>query len=343
MSCGCGASTNPYWLGSNVWRCGRCGEDCLAVRPQGPEGPDGPAGVTPTFEVGTVEAGNAPAVTIEAVSPTLYLLNFILPETYTLGNNTWTGTNTFVGDVVVSGSVLAATGGLTTAFLVVTNGALFNGAVVGGALTLTDTSTLSVAGTSTFIGDVTVTGPLTISGDLTLVGNFTVSGDVTFNLTPVGAGHSRGVLAVDECGELKYLEGTGSRTPTIVTDTTPVTLLPGQPETQVGSTITVTIPVFACAQVDETQYVSIFARIQLSSSTLSTGFFAFNLWADAIGGGGILLDTFEVGGGSQMALLEAVNVPIVPGVARDFFLSAVDGSTPPSLLCDYFASKTWVT
>lgn len=343
MSCGCGVSSNPYWLGAGTWRCGRCGEDCLAVRPQGPDGPAGPDGITPSFEVGTVEAGNAPAVTIEAVSPTLYRLNFILPETYTLGDNTWTGTNTFLGDVVVSGSVLAATGGLTTAFLVVTNGALFNGAVVGGALTLTDTSTLSVAGTSTFVGDVTITGPVTISGDITLLGNFTVSGDVTFNLTAEGAGHSRGSLVVDECGNLKYLQGTGSRTPTIVTDNTPATLLPGQPETQVGTTITVNIPAFACAQTDEVQYVTIFARLQISSTTLSTGFFAFNLWADAIGGGGTLLDTFEAGGGSQMALLEALNVEITPGVARDFFLSAADGSTPPSLSCDYFASKTWVT
>ena len=44
----------------------------------GPAGPAGPAGETPTFTVGTVTAGDTPAVTITGDAPD-YVLNFVLP------------------------------------------------------------------------------------------------------------------------------------------------------------------------------------------------------------------------------------------------------------------------
>lgn len=341
MACGCGGASSPTWFGNNVWRCNRCGDDCLAVRPQGPEGPTGPDGITPAFEVGTVGSGGNPSVVITQVSPTLYRLDFILPEAYTAGDNVWTGSNTFLGDVVVSGSILYANGGLTTAFLVVTSGATFNGAVIGGTLILTDTSTLVVSGTSTFDGDVSMSGNVSISGNLTVDGDVTITGDVEFDLPAVGSGRSRGDLVLDECGALKYLQGTSNFTPVTQGESISVTVNPGDPETQLGNPIIISIAVFSCAPGDEVQYVDIMSRVNIQTTILDTGFYAVNLWADSIGG--VLLDTCEVGEGAQLALLNAVSVAITPGVSRQFYLSVVDGSTPPSFAASSSAVITWVT
>ena len=45
---------------------------------QGPAGPQGEAGVTPTFTIGTVTAGDTAAVTLTGTAPD-YVLNFVLP------------------------------------------------------------------------------------------------------------------------------------------------------------------------------------------------------------------------------------------------------------------------
>ena len=46
--------------------------------PAGPQGEQGEPGVTPTFTVGSVTAGDTPAVTITGAAPD-YVLNFVLP------------------------------------------------------------------------------------------------------------------------------------------------------------------------------------------------------------------------------------------------------------------------
>ncbi len=60
---------------------------CLIPGPQGEQGEQGPAGpqgeqgepgFTPTFTVGSVTAGDTPAVTITGAAPD-YVLNFVLP------------------------------------------------------------------------------------------------------------------------------------------------------------------------------------------------------------------------------------------------------------------------
>lgn len=344
MSCGCAGGGRPLFVGRGLFRCGLCGEDCTAVRPQGPEGLQGPPGVTPAFEIGTVDSGGNPSVTIDAVSPTLYRLNFILPEAYTAGDNTWTGSNTFYGDVIVSGSILYANGGLNTAFLVVTGGATFTGgAIIGGTLILTGTSTLVVSGTSTFVGDVSIEGPVDISGDLTVDGDVVITGDVSFDLPTIGSGHSRGVLVLDECDVLKYLTGTGSFTPITQNDNTSHVLNPGDPETQVANPVVVSIPLFACAPAAEVQYVDFMVRIGITTTIFDSGYWALNLWADAIGGGGTLLDTCEVGQGAQIAFLNALSVPITPDVSRVFYITAAQGTTPPVFAAAVQGVKAWVT
>lgn len=326
MSCGCGSGVLPNWFGTNIWRCGRCGEDCLAVRPQGPDGDQGPAGITPAFEVGEVTAGGAPSVTITAVSPTLYRLDFILPETYTAGDNIWTGSNTFVGDVIVSGSTLEAQGGLTTAFLIVTQGGTFNaGMIVNGALTMTATSTFSVAGSSVFTGPVVMQGD-TVINDLTVNGLLTINGDVNFNFPALGATQARGRLVVDECDVLKYLEGSGLTTPDTQSDTTPTTVTPGDPETQLGSPIVISIPTFACAPND-VQLVDVMVRVGVVYTAAALGTWAVNLWGGSIGGN--LIDTVQIGGGCGQVLLRQINLSVTPGTPLSLFVSAVDGSDPP--------------
>lgn len=339
MSCGCGPAATPNWLGGNFWRCGRCGEDCLAVRPQGPDGVQGPPGVTPGFEIGSVESGGAPSVTIEPVSPTLFLLNFILPETYTLGDNIWTGTNLFLGDVTVSGAVLFANGGLSTAFLVVTDGSTFNGATVTGSMLLTATSTLTVAGTSTFNGPTIINGQTSIAGDLVVTGSVTFSSNVQFTFPPLGPTQARGRLVIDSCNTLKYLEGSGFTTPETVPSSTVVTVHPGDPETALCPTIQIQPPAFACGPNDQ-QYVEVMVRVQCVFSFAANGSWAVNLWGGSIGGN--LLDTFQAGPGCQEVILRQIMLAVTPGSTLNVFVSAVDGTDAPDSPIQSTAVKAWI-
>lgn len=339
MSCGCSGGGSPYFLGSGRWRCGACGEDCLAVRPQGPDGDPGPDGITPTFEVGDVTGGGAPSVTAEAVSPTLYTLDFILPETYTLGDNIWTGTNTFLGDVTVSGSVLSALGGLTTAFLVVTNGSTFNGVTITGAVVLTATSTLTVAGSATFNGTTTINGACSINGDLTVTGSVTFGGDVTFTFPALGSAQARGRLVVDSCDTLRYIEGSGFTDPDTVDDSTVVSVNPGDPETALCPTIQVSPDAFTCGANDD-QYIEVMVRVQCVFGYSATGAWAVNLWGGSIGGN--LIDTFQMGPGTQQVILRGINVAVTPGTTLNLFVSAVDGTDAPDSPIQSSAVKAWI-
>lgn len=339
MACGCGAGAQPVWFGNNVWRCNACGDDCLAVRPQGPVGPAGPDGITPAFEVGTVEAGGAPAVTITAVSPTLYRLDFILPETYTAGDNIWTGSNTFLGDVIVSGAVLYANGGLSTTFLTVTEGGTLSGTLVTDALVLTNTSTLTVAGTSVFNGDVTLNGTTTVSGDFTANGTVIFAGNVEFDFPALGSAGARGRVVIDECNVLKYLEGSGFTTPETDEYTTPVTVNPGDPETQLATPVTITVPSLACPP-ETTYYLDVMVRIETLFSYAATGSWAFNLWGGSIGGN--LLDTFQAGPGVQQVILRQIQVAVSTGGSLTLYVSAVDGTDPPDTLVQSLAVKWWI-
>lgn len=339
MSCGCSGGGNPYFLGSGRWRCGACGEDCLAVRPQGPDGDPGPAGITPTFEVGDVSGGGSPSVTAEAVSPTLYVLNFILPETYTLGDNIWTGSNTFLGDVIVSGSVLSALGGLTTAFLVVTEGSTFNGVTITGAVVLTSDSTLSVAGPATFNGPTVINGDASINGNLLVTGSVTFAGDVTFTFPALGTAQARGRLAIDSCDTLRYIEGSGFTEPDTVEDTNTVTVPAGDPETALCPAVQISPDAFTCGPND-VQYVEVMARVQCVFGFSALGSWAVNLWQGAIGG--TLLDTFQAGPGVQQVVLRAIVVQVTPGATSNIFVSAVDGTDPPDSPFQSSAVKVWI-
>ena len=339
MSCGCGAGAQPVWFGNNVWRCNACGDDCLAVRPQGPQGVPGPDGVTPTFEVGTVDAGGAPAVTITPVSPTLYRLDFILPETYTAGDNIWTGTNTFLGDVIVSGAVLYANGGLVTSFLTVTEGGTLGGTLVTDALVLASTSTLTVAGNSVFNGDANFNGTTTVSGDFTANGTVIFAGNVEFDFPALGSGGARGRVVIDECNVLKYLEGSGFTTPETDETNSTVTVNPGDPETQLSTPVTVTLPALSCSP-QTTQYLDVMVRISCSFPFSASGSWAFNLWGGSIGGN--LLDTFQAGPGVQQVVLRQIQVAVSTGGSLTMYVSAVDGTDAPDTALSSFSVKWWI-
>ena len=340
MSCGCGFSANPFWLGNGVWRCGRCGEDCLAVRPQGPQGDPGPPGITPSFQVGTVGSGGTPSVQVVEVSATLYTLDFILPEAYTFGDNIWTGTNTFNGDVTVTGAILTASQGITTSFLIVQNAATFNSTVtVNGNLILSSTSTLTVAGTSTFNGDVTMNGPVSVPGTFTATGPVSFTGDVTFHFPALGLGVARGRVVIDDCSVLKYLEGTGFTAAQTVNNVVTTTVHPGDSETSLCTPLTISMPAFGCSPT-ETQYIEVMARVECIFGFGATGDYTINLWGGSIGGN--LLDSFKASPGIQEVILRQILLALTPGGTLTVFVSCVPGPDTPDQNFVSTAVKLWV-